>query len=79
VLYLDAMAPLPLLLTLTALLSLSPIPASAKVVAEGKPSKGYFWQKVQKANGQSTLMCRSTSSSTIQKAALCEKAGAKQP
>lgn len=73
------MRSLPLLLSLAALLSLSPNPASAKVVAEGKPSKGYFWQKVQKANGQSTMMCRSTASSTIQKAALCEKAGAKQP
>lgn len=73
------MRALPLLLSLATLLSLNPMPASAKVVAEGKPSKGYFWQKVQKANGQSTMMCRSTSSSVLQKAALCEKAGAKQP
>ena len=70
---------LPLLLSLAALLSLSSLPAQAKVIAEGKPSKGYFWLKVQKANGQATMMCRSTGSSTIQKAALCEKAGAKQP
>jgi hypothetical protein len=42
------MGTLPLLLTLAALLSLSPIPVSAKVVAEGKPANGCFWQKVQK-------------------------------
>ena len=65
--------------SLAALLTLSLLPVQAKVLAEGKPAKGYFWQKVSKANGQSSMMCRSTSSSTIQKASLCEKAGAKQP
>ena len=70
---------LPILITLAVVLPLGVTPADAKVLAEGKPSKGFFWQKVEKANGQTTLMCRSTSSSTIQKSAQCEKAGAKKP
>lgn len=73
------MRQLSLLACFAALLSLGMLPAQAKVLAEGKPVKGYFWQKVGKANGQSTMMCRSTSSSALQKASSCEKAGAKQP
>ena len=61
------------------LLAFSPnYSAEAKVLAEGKPSGGYYWQKVQQSNGIRYL-CRSTSEGKIQKHAKCEAARAVKP
>lgn len=53
-------------------------PALAEVLAEGKPSGGYYWQKVSTKKGERYL-CRSTSDPKIQKHEACEKAGARKP
>jgi hypothetical protein len=49
-------------------------PALAEVLAEGKPKGGYHWQKVSASNG-TRYLCRSTTDSSIQKAASCTAAG----
>ena len=55
-------------------------PASAKVLAEGKPSPGgFYWQKVEKSNGSIQYICRNTSDAKIQKAAACNGAKAVKP
>jgi hypothetical protein len=54
-------------------------PALAEVLKEGKPSKGFYWQKIKQSNGMVVYQCRSTSDAKFQKAASCEKAGAVQP
>lgn len=64
-------------LVLTA--TLISLPAGAKVLAEGKPSGGFYWQKVENKNGKVSYMCRSKDDSKIQNGAKCEKAGAKKP
>lgn len=53
-------------------------PALAEVLAEGKPSGGYYWQKVSSKKGDRYL-CRSTSDPKIQKHKACEQAGARKP
>ncbi len=53
-------------------------PALAKVLAEGKPKGGFYWQKVEQSNGVRYL-CRSTSDPKIQKASQCTSAGAVKP
>jgi len=61
-------------------LTLIPLPASAKVVAEGKPSPGgFYWQTVQKSNGSTQYLCRSTKDAAIQKHAKCDGAKAAKP
>lgn len=52
--------------------------ALAEVLAEGKPSRGYYWQKVSTSKGDRYL-CRATSDAKIQKHAACEQAGARKP
>jgi hypothetical protein len=55
-------------------------PASAKVIAEGKPTAaGLYWQKVEKKNGTVSYLCRSKSNSKILKSGACDKGGAKKP
>ena len=58
--------------------ALAPFPVAAQVLAEGKPSGGFYWQKVQQSNGIRYL-CRSTSEGKIQKHANCEAARAAKP
>jgi hypothetical protein len=60
------------------LVTAAALPAAAKVLAEGKPSGGYYWQKVQQSNGIRYL-CRSTSEGKIQKHAKCQAARAVKP
>jgi hypothetical protein len=56
------------------------VPASAKVLAEGKPTAaGLYWQKVESKNGKVTYLCRSKSDSKILKGDSCNKGGAKKP
>jgi hypothetical protein len=56
------------------------LPASAKVLAEGKPtSGGFYWQKIQKSNGSIQYMCRNTNDAKIQKEAACNGAKAAKP
>lgn len=64
---------------LFALLLLATAPVSAKVVAQGKPSKGVYWQKVQKENGSIVYMCRSTEKAKLVSADQCTKAKAAKP
>lgn len=69
-----------LLLLAAAGVLMTSIPASAKVLAEGKPSPGgYYWQKIEKENGSIQYLCRKTSDSKIQKAAACNGAKAVKP
>jgi hypothetical protein len=53
--------------------------AMAKVVAEGKPKGGYYYQKVEKKDGIIQFMCRSKKDNSLVKTSECEQAGAKQP
>ena len=71
------MRPQPLL-PLLALAVISALPASGKVLAEGKPSKGFYWQKIEQSNG-TRYLCRSQSDAKIQKGSLCSGAGAVKP
>ena len=54
------------------------IPAGAKVLAEGKPSGGFYWQKLEQFNG-TRFLCRSTSDAQIQKSAKREAARVVKP
>jgi hypothetical protein len=54
----------------------SPVPA--RVLAEGKPRGGFYWQKVEQSNGIRYL-CRAQAEAKIQKAAQCTSAGAVKP
>lgn len=60
-------------------LLLSAVPAQAKVLAQGKPSQGVYWQKVQKQDGSIVYMCRSTEKAKLLSAAQCDKAKARKP
>ncbi len=75
------MAALYRLLVITSAAALMAVsPASAKVLAEGKPSPGgYYWQKVEKSNGSIQYLCRNTGDSKILKAAACNGAKAVKP
>ncbi len=66
----------PLLLLLTMLVA---APSLAKVLAEGKPSKGFYWQKIEQKGGKVVYQCRATGDSKFQKATACEKARATKP
>jgi len=66
-------------LSLLVLLALGTAPASAKVLAEGKPKGGYYWQKIEQKSGKAVYQCRATGDSKFQKATACEKAGAVKP
>jgi hypothetical protein len=69
-----------LIATALATLALVPLPAVAKVVAEGKPSLGgFYWQKVQKSNGSTQYLCSSTKDAAIQNHAKCDGAKAAKP
>lgn len=67
------------LLALPLLLALAAGPALAKVLAEGKPKGGFYWQKIEQKSGKVIYQCRSTMDAKFQKAASCEKAGAVKP
>ncbi|QNJ06511.1 hypothetical protein SynMEDNS5_01796 [Synechococcus sp. MEDNS5] len=54
-------------------------PVSAAVLAEGKVSNGYYWQKTSSSSGSIRWLCRSTSSSKFQKHQKCKDAGAVKP
>jgi hypothetical protein len=60
---------------------LGPLSAEAKVLADGKEKKGFYWQKVEKADKKVVYMCRSRTKtgSKLEKNASCEKAGAVKP
>lgn len=60
-------------------LLLAVVPAEAKVVAQGKPAKGYYWQKVEKQNGKIVYMCRASGDGKLHNADSCSKAGARKP
>ena len=66
----------PLLLLLTLLVV---APSLAKVLAEGKPKGGFYWQKDEQKGGKSVYQWRATGDSKFQKTAACEKAGAVKP
>ncbi len=66
-------------LPLLVLLALGSAPASAKVLAEGKPSKGFYWQKIEQKGGKFVYQCRATGDSKFQKQERCKSAGAVQP
>jgi hypothetical protein len=68
-----------LLLNILALAALTVLPVSAKVLAEGKPSKDFYWQKVEQKSGKVVYLCRSEASSKFQKNDRCEGAGAVKP
>lgn len=61
------------------LLPLTALPASAKVLAEGQPKGGYYWQKLEDKNGKVRYACRATGDAKFQKSAKCEQAGASKP
>jgi len=54
-------------------------PSSAAVLANGKVSNGYYWQKTATKSGSIRYNCRSTSSSKFQKHQKCKDAGAVKP
>ena len=54
-------------------------PVSAAVLANGKVSNGYYWQKTATKSGSMRYNCRSTSSGKFQKHQKCKDAGAVKP
>jgi hypothetical protein len=66
---------LPLLL----LMALGATPATAKVLAEGKPAKGFYWQKMEQKGGKIVYQCRASGDSKFQKSERCTSAGAVKP
>jgi hypothetical protein len=58
----------PLLLLLTLLVA---APSLAKVLAEGKPMGGFYWQKIEQNTGKVVYQCRAQGNSKSQKAAAC--------
>jgi hypothetical protein len=66
----------PLLALLTLLLA---SPSLAKVLAEGKPKGGFYWQKIEQKTGKVVYQCRAEGNAKFQKASGCEKAGAVKP
>jgi hypothetical protein len=54
-------------------------PISAKVLAEGRPVQGLYWQKIEQKSGKVVYLCRSISEGKIQKTARCQSAGAVKP
>jgi hypothetical protein len=67
------------LIALGLMIGLAALPGSAKVLAEGKPAKGYYWQKIEADSGKVRYLCRANSVAKIQKAASCNAAGAVKP
>ena len=58
---------------------MAPIPASAAVLAEGKISNGYYWQKTASKSGSIRYIFRSTSAGKFQKHQKCKDARAVKP
>jgi hypothetical protein len=54
-------------------------PALAKVLAEGKPKGGFYWQKIENTAGKVSYMCRAKEGSKLSPNASCEKAKAAKP
>lgn len=67
----------PLLILLLSAMAASP--AMAKVLAEGKPKNGFYWQKVESSSGKVSYLCRSNTDSKFQKGSKCQAAGAELP
>ncbi len=40
-------------------------PTSAKVLSEGQPSRGFYWQKIEKSNGQASYLSRLNTAAKI--------------
>ncbi len=53
--------------------------SKAKVLAEGKPKNGYYWQKIEQSSGKVIYQCRSTTDAKFRKKDKCEQAGAVKP
>ena len=64
------------LVLLTALLG---SPSMAKVLAEGKPKGGFYWQKIEQSGGKVVYQCRATGDSKFQKQEKCDAAKAVKP
>ena len=64
--------------TLTLTLSLAG-PALAKVLAEGKPKGGFYWQKIENGAGKVSYMCRAQQGAKLSANASCEAAKAPKP
>ena len=54
-------------------------PVDAAVLAKGKVSNGFYWQKTSTKSGSIRYNCRSTSSGKFQKHQKCKDAGAVKP
>jgi hypothetical protein len=61
------------------LITLLSTPALAKVLAEGKASRGFYWQKIKQADGKVVYQCRQSGNSKFQKKEKCEAAKAMRP
>ncbi len=67
------------LLPVVVLPALLAVPASAKVLDEGKPTAaGLYWQKVDKNNGTVSYLCPSKTIPKILRGNACENAEAKK-
>lgn len=54
--------------------------AQAEVLPEGKVSKGFYWQRVERSDGKMIVyFCRSVGQAKIQKVEACQRAGAQKP
>jgi hypothetical protein len=67
------------LLGVTAAASLVVAPADAKVLKEGAATNGYYWQLIERNDGQTRWLCRKTGEKRIQTHSACNSAGAKRP
>ena len=70
----------PLLLLLTLLVA---APSLAKVLAEGKPKGGFYWQKIEQKieqkTGNAVYQSRASGDSKFQKTTACEESGDVKP
>lgn len=54
-------------------------PVLAKVLAEGKPKGGFYWQKIENGAGKVSYMCRAQQGAKLSANASCEAAKAPKP
>ncbi|MFM9087860.1 MAG: hypothetical protein ACKOPT_06950 [Cyanobium sp.] len=71
---------LAMLLCVTTAASIHSNPALAGIVPEGKVSKGFYWQRVERRDGKMIVyFCRSVGQAKIQNIEACQRAGAQKP
>ena len=67
------------LISVLAIIAIAGGGALASVLANGRVSHGYYWQKVERADRSIYYVCRSATSGVIERKWICRDAGAIKP